>query len=220
MNMSILRPKQYAKRANIDCVELVKLVKIHPGLWDNRNPSRHNRISLTENWIEVANALNQTEEVCRKKWKYLKDQYRKELRTELRSGPKFKSTWNVYEHMSFMKPYFKALLMANEEYKRVSNDEDCEEITESDGDFDEDDFDEEASEKSSLDSNTVDIRGLEDYMNKINSAPPFQESQNKRFDWTMRIITMVVWNFSEVYYLSCNDCPVSKSLEFEIRSKM
>lgn len=82
--------------------------------------------------------------------------------------------------MSFMKPYFKALLMANEEYKRVSNDEDCEEITESDGDFDEDDFDEEASEKSSLDSNTVDIRGLEDYMNKINSAPPFQESQNKK----------------------------------------
>lgn len=55
-------------------------------------------------------------EVCRKKWKYLKDQYRKELRMELKQGSsKYNPHWRIYKPMYFMKPHFKALLTAHGE---------------------------------------------------------------------------------------------------------
>lgn len=55
-------------------------------------------------------------EMCRKKWKYLKDQYRKELRMELKQGSsKYNSQWRLYKPLYFMKPHFKALLTAHGE---------------------------------------------------------------------------------------------------------
>ncbi|KAL5283402.1 hypothetical protein ACFFRR_005970 [Megaselia abdita] len=107
------RPKQYAKGSQIDFSALVKEIKARPELWDIRNPSRHNRLSLNDSWSSVGSVFNQTADVCRKKWKYLKDQYRKELRTELETGPHFKSNWNLYEELIFIKPFFKSLLFAH-----------------------------------------------------------------------------------------------------------
>lgn len=131
------RPKQYAKRSNIDCSILVKEIETRPELWDARNPSRHNRVSLHENWNEIGHILDQPgknninvfmqnfinniilAEICRKKWKYIKDQYRKELRMEMRCGPSyFKSNWSLYESLNFMKPYFKTLLVGHTKRER------------------------------------------------------------------------------------------------------
>lgn len=42
---------------------------------------------------------------------------------EMRGGAYFKSTWNLYEPLNFMKPYFKALLFGQVDHKYTEADE-------------------------------------------------------------------------------------------------
>lgn len=46
----------------------------------------------------------------------MKDQYRKEVRIEMKKGPSFKSSWDLYEPLSFIKTQFKSHLVAQGEF--------------------------------------------------------------------------------------------------------
>lgn len=59
---NMVPPRQYSKRANIDCSILVNEIEARPELWDLKNPSRHNRVSLSENWNAIGSALNESGE--------------------------------------------------------------------------------------------------------------------------------------------------------------
>lgn len=52
------RPRKYAKREHIDCLDLIREIEIRPVIWDARHVAHHNRISLQTVWNQIGNVLN------------------------------------------------------------------------------------------------------------------------------------------------------------------
>ncbi|XP_034231430.1 uncharacterized protein LOC117639666 [Thrips palmi] len=64
----------------IDISLLIDEVQKRPALWDQAHPHRHNREVLEVLWEEVAKVFAAPPDDLRKKWKGLRDTFRKELR--------------------------------------------------------------------------------------------------------------------------------------------
>ncbi|XP_058457984.1 transcription factor Adf-1-like [Malaya genurostris] len=64
----------------IDPEFLISEVFSHPPLWNQQHKSYRNRIIVEKLWKEVASNMNVTSEQAKKKWKYLRDQFRIEWR--------------------------------------------------------------------------------------------------------------------------------------------
>ncbi|XP_026281012.1 uncharacterized protein LOC113208283 [Frankliniella occidentalis] len=64
----------------MDISLLIEEVQKRPALWDQSNQHRHNREVLDVLWEEVARVFNAVPDEIRKKWKGLRDTFRKELR--------------------------------------------------------------------------------------------------------------------------------------------
>nr|CAH7758920.1 unnamed protein product [Callosobruchus chinensis] len=60
--------------------EIITEIQIKPELWMSSHPLFKNRIIKSKSWKELAEKLHIEEEVLKKRWKHLKDQFRKELK--------------------------------------------------------------------------------------------------------------------------------------------
>lgn len=78
-------------------------------MWLSRHPLYKSRATAKKTWNEIAVKLGLEEEMLKKRWKHLKDQYRKELKKQRisTSGAEapayFTSSWQYFQLMSFMK---------------------------------------------------------------------------------------------------------------------
>ncbi|CAD7082654.1 unnamed protein product [Hermetia illucens] len=94
----------------MDCEVLINAVQERPAVWDIANKHHHNRHILDKLWDEIRRKVGSSKDKCRRKWKYLKDRFRTELRKErifIRSGKsetyEFKTKFVYFHQMSFMR---------------------------------------------------------------------------------------------------------------------
>ncbi|BES93878.1 Alcohol dehydrogenase transcription factor Myb/SANT-like [Nesidiocoris tenuis] len=99
----------------MDMDRLICEVFQRKALWDQGDPKHHNRFVLDFQWDEVAAEMNTTRDVVRKKWKSLRDNFRKELQKESYppfgnggSEPTWKSSWRYFESLRFLQDQFTA----------------------------------------------------------------------------------------------------------------
>ncbi|XP_037973534.2 uncharacterized protein LOC119693649 [Plutella xylostella] len=78
---------------------IIEEVREHPVLWSRRD-ARSNRHRQTHIWRVVAAKLRMDEKLLRKRWKHLKDQYRKELKKAAETNQP--SPWRYFEELEFI----------------------------------------------------------------------------------------------------------------------
>ncbi|XP_077298861.1 uncharacterized protein LOC143920047 [Arctopsyche grandis] len=88
--------------------DIILEIELKPELWSTTHALYKNRIIKQKVWKELSLKLRIEEDALKKRWKHLKDQYRKELKKQpvLRSGAEtetWESTWQYFNIMSFMK---------------------------------------------------------------------------------------------------------------------
>nr|XP_017019769.1 uncharacterized protein LOC108072930 [Drosophila kikkawai] len=93
----------------MDCETLISEIMENPPLWDTKNKNYSNKI-VTENiWDSISIVMNAPKIQCKKKFKYLKDEYRKALRKVPQPGAEaetFVSKFKYFELMSFLRDDF------------------------------------------------------------------------------------------------------------------
>ncbi|XP_037812807.1 LOW QUALITY PROTEIN: uncharacterized protein LOC119604321 [Lucilia sericata] len=82
--------------------KLIMLVKQHPILWnktqENYNRNRPQKIMA---WHQISEQLDISVDRLRRTWENLRDQYRRDLKREVRYG--FKSKWRFFSDMDFIR---------------------------------------------------------------------------------------------------------------------
>ncbi|XP_034836964.1 transcription factor Adf-1-like [Maniola hyperantus] len=96
-----VKAKQGARSKNMD--KLIAAVQARECLWDKSYRGHRNRFKLERYWNEVAAEVGTTSLNCRKRWKNLKDQCRKEMRKNP-SG----SDWPHFQKLQFIHNQFLA----------------------------------------------------------------------------------------------------------------
>ncbi|KAJ9573573.1 hypothetical protein L9F63_009058, partial [Diploptera punctata] len=92
---------------------LIQEVKRRPILWDPKNKHHANRIIVDFEWLQVAEAVNETRETVKTKWKNIKDSFRKELKkAELAKlqddgNKNWRPHWIHFESMQFLRHIMK-----------------------------------------------------------------------------------------------------------------
>ncbi|XP_041984271.1 uncharacterized protein LOC121736869 [Aricia agestis] len=84
---------------DVDMNKLIDLVKERELIWNRQLKGHHNWYLLDENWKEIAQELGVTRDEARLKWKYLRDQARKEIR-------KSESEWSYLPKLEFLTNQF------------------------------------------------------------------------------------------------------------------
>ncbi|XP_065321046.1 uncharacterized protein LOC135928510 [Gordionus sp. m RMFG-2023] len=86
--------------------ELINFVEDHDDLWNQSNDNYFNRLLVDELWTLCAKKLDSSPNVCKLKWKNLRDSYLKEKRKreEVHSGDAAKAStqWKWYDSLSFL----------------------------------------------------------------------------------------------------------------------
>ncbi|XP_072945854.1 uncharacterized protein [Epargyreus clarus] len=90
-----------ARSKNMD--KLIKAVRARECLWDKSYRGHRNRFKLERYWNEVAAEVGTTSLNCRKKWKNLKDQCRKEMKKNANE-----SEWPHFQKLKFIHHQFLA----------------------------------------------------------------------------------------------------------------
>ncbi|XP_014103793.2 uncharacterized protein [Bactrocera oleae] len=99
----------------MDINMLISEVFARPALWDRKNKNYHNRMLVEHLWESVASEMNLQREEVKKKWKYIRDQFRAELRkiSVPISGDNdiidsdFHSKWPYFKQLLFLKDQMK-----------------------------------------------------------------------------------------------------------------
>ncbi|XP_011198110.2 uncharacterized protein LOC105222462 [Bactrocera dorsalis] len=97
---------------------LISEVFARPALWDRKNKNYHNRQLVEHLWKSVAREMNLKKEEVKKKWKYIRDQFRAELRKI--SVPISADSANMESEFNSKWPYFKQLLFLKDQIKKIS----------------------------------------------------------------------------------------------------
>ncbi|CAK1589231.1 unnamed protein product [Parnassius mnemosyne] len=88
--------------------EIISEIQAKPEMWCSSHRLYKNRVVKAKVWRELSAKLKVKEEILRKRWKHLKDQYRKELKkypghiSGIESDD-WGSTWQYFNMMSFVK---------------------------------------------------------------------------------------------------------------------
>ncbi|KAF9418651.1 hypothetical protein HW555_004617 [Spodoptera exigua] len=98
MRKKLLMNKRRA--IDVDMNKLIDLVRVREIIWNRSLKGHHNWYKLDESWKEVAQELDCTRDEARLKWKYLRDQARKEVRKQ--SG----SDWEYLPKLQFLTNQF------------------------------------------------------------------------------------------------------------------
>ncbi|CAH0403537.1 unnamed protein product [Chilo suppressalis] len=80
---------------DVDMNKLIDLVRAREIIWNRQLKGHHNWYKLDESWKEIAQELGVTRDEARLKWKYLRDQARKEVRKD-------DSEWEYLPKMQFL----------------------------------------------------------------------------------------------------------------------
>ncbi|CAK1545078.1 unnamed protein product [Leptosia nina] len=83
---------------------ILNKVKEHPVLWDTGHKYYKQKTVQGESWALIASELDVEEKLVRNRWKYLKDQCRKELK-KIAAGEIDKSRWQYFEQLHFLTKY-------------------------------------------------------------------------------------------------------------------
>ncbi|XP_051171342.1 transcription factor Adf-1-like [Leptopilina boulardi] len=85
----------------MNCNLLIQEVFARRALWQRNHKHHHNRSILDQHWDEVAECIGSTRDGCRRRWKSLKDNYRRELKKS--EETLIKSCWPYYDPLIFLK---------------------------------------------------------------------------------------------------------------------
>ncbi|KRT83568.1 Myb/SANT-like transcription factor [Oryctes borbonicus] len=91
----------------MNCAALISEVYSRKPLWDSTHPQHHNRTVLDRLWEEVSQIMEFSVRDVRKKWKYLRDQYRKELKKVPKSEDgtwTYQPSWSYFHSLEFLTP--------------------------------------------------------------------------------------------------------------------
>ncbi|KAI5636462.1 alcohol dehydrogenase transcription factor myb/SANT-like domain-containing protein [Phthorimaea operculella] len=149
------------KRRNIDVDlnKLVELVRAREIIWNRQLKGHHNWYKLDEAWKEIAVELGVTRDEARLKWKYLRDQARKEVRKQ-------DSEWDFLPKLQFLTNQF--------------NDYENTEMRDDDDQFSQDyDADHEQSMNYFMEPQTQDEPDLEE---PVQANVPVKEDEFDEFD--------------------------------------
>ncbi|CAH1971581.1 unnamed protein product [Acanthoscelides obtectus] len=123
--------------------EIICAIQEKPEIWMSKHALYKNRLVKAKIWTELAEKLGIEEVTLKKRWKHLKDQYRKELKKQphFRSGAEadvWVSSWQYFNLMMFIKDEVMPApstgnLSVNEtddsqEAENIENDEDSSEM--------------------------------------------------------------------------------------------
>ncbi|XP_035456736.1 uncharacterized protein LOC118280626 [Spodoptera frugiperda] len=98
MRKKLLMNKRRA--IDVDMNKLIDLVRVREIIWNRSLKGHHNWYKLDESWKEVALELDCTRDEARLKWKYLRDQARKEVRKQTGSD------WEYLPKLQFLTNQF------------------------------------------------------------------------------------------------------------------
>ncbi|XP_045507382.1 uncharacterized protein LOC123703432 [Colias croceus] len=84
---------------DVDMNKLIELVRVREIIWNRQLKGHHNWYKLDEAWKEIALDLGVTRDEARLKWKYLRDQARKEVRKQT-------SEWELLPKLQFLSNQF------------------------------------------------------------------------------------------------------------------
>ncbi|XP_075987231.1 uncharacterized protein LOC142983915 [Anticarsia gemmatalis] len=85
---------------DVDMNKLIELVRVREIIWNRQLKGHHNWYKLDESWKEIAQELDVTRDEARLKWKYLRDQARKEVRKQ------GESEWEYLPKLQFLTNQF------------------------------------------------------------------------------------------------------------------
>ncbi|CAB3233066.1 unnamed protein product [Arctia plantaginis] len=85
---------------DVDMSKLIELVRVREIIWNRQLKGHHNWYKLDESWKEIAQELDVTRDEARLKWKYLRDQARKEVRKQ------GESEWEYLPKLQFLTNQF------------------------------------------------------------------------------------------------------------------
>ncbi|GJQ66877.1 hypothetical protein Trydic_g7900 [Trypoxylus dichotomus] len=91
----------------MNCATLIGEVYCRKPLWDSLHPQHHNRTVLDKLWEEVSQTMQFPVKDVRKKWKYLRDQYRKELKKIPKNEDgswTCQPSWPYFQSLEFLTP--------------------------------------------------------------------------------------------------------------------
>ncbi|XP_075158410.1 transcription factor Adf-1-like [Haematobia irritans] len=89
----------------MDEEKLIEAVKKYPILFDLQCREYKNTQKKEDVWKGISNEIGWSTELCKKKWKNLRDTYKKtkqRLNMPSGSGAEVKRTWKYFENMSFL----------------------------------------------------------------------------------------------------------------------
>ncbi|XP_014271131.1 transcription factor Adf-1 [Halyomorpha halys] len=92
----------------MDCERLIELVQERRSLWDPKEKNYHVRSVQKKLWQEVANEINESVDSLKKRWRGLRDTFRKELKKEVNSKSESggdgyrKSSWPFFSLLYFL----------------------------------------------------------------------------------------------------------------------
>uniref|UniRef100_A0A1I8PXA7 MADF domain-containing protein n=1 Tax=Stomoxys calcitrans TaxID=35570 RepID=A0A1I8PXA7_STOCA len=82
--------------------KLILMVKQHPILWNKTQENyNRNRPLKMHTWKQISEVLGISVEKIRRTWENLRDQYRRDLKREMKYG--FKSKWRFFKDMDFIR---------------------------------------------------------------------------------------------------------------------
>uniref|UniRef100_A0A182LZV2 MADF domain-containing protein n=1 Tax=Anopheles culicifacies TaxID=139723 RepID=A0A182LZV2_9DIPT len=93
-------------------ISFVGEVKKHPCLFDSGNPDYKQQVLQDRAWLEVSNAVGESAETCKKRWRNLRccmTRYQKSVRdSNDQSANSRRKPYYLYNHMQFVLPHLKA----------------------------------------------------------------------------------------------------------------
>lgn len=111
----------------MDKEKLIECVQGQPPLYNHHLKDHHNNVITRKGWEAVGAAMNQPPDECKKAWKSVLTQFRKEKKNKdapSGSGRTKKKEWPYYEMMSFMLPVIKNRSTSSNVGNLLSSEED------------------------------------------------------------------------------------------------
>lgn len=101
-------PKQGGKKQACEAA-LISKVKEHPNLYDFNHKDYKDTRKCIQTWLEIAFDLGLAEKwnVCRERWRTLRDVYVRNRKCYLMGGKRAKKRqkWRFFDQMNFLHPY-------------------------------------------------------------------------------------------------------------------
>ncbi|KAJ8680120.1 hypothetical protein QAD02_015907 [Eretmocerus hayati] len=82
---------------------LIDEIRQRKALWQRTHDQHHSHIQCAPLWNEIAKILDTSPHALRRRWKSLKDHYRRELKKSITDASAPPSPWPYYKKMRFMK---------------------------------------------------------------------------------------------------------------------